>query len=86
MYYWLAARHLTEKSGSNASFHVVFQPVTGLGIGGINMDTTSSLKMTAVASQSIFSHVEEENLPALRAYLDKHREVDSRSDVSQEIG
>lgn len=39
--------------------------------------------MTAVASQSIFSHVEEENLPAVRAYLDKHREVDSRSDVSE---
>ncbi|XP_060790078.1 kinase D-interacting substrate of 220 kDa B isoform X2 [Neoarius graeffei] len=47
------------------------------------MDTTSSLKMTVMASQSIFSHVEEENLPALRAYLDKHREVDSRSDSGQ---
>lgn len=39
--------------------------------------------MTVVASQSIFSHVEEENLPALKAYLDKHRDVDSRSDVSE---
>ncbi|KAM9466731.1 kinase D-interacting substrate of 220 kDa B isoform 3-T5 [Clarias gariepinus] len=47
------------------------------------MDTTGSLKMTAVASQSIFSHVEEENLTAVRAYLDKHREVDSRSDSGQ---
>ncbi|XP_053488708.1 kinase D-interacting substrate of 220 kDa B isoform X6 [Ictalurus furcatus] len=47
------------------------------------MDTTGSLKMTVVASQSIFSHVEEENLPALRAYLDKHRDVDSRSDNGQ---
>uniref|UniRef100_A0A4W4GC82 KAP NTPase domain-containing protein n=1 Tax=Electrophorus electricus TaxID=8005 RepID=A0A4W4GC82_ELEEL len=36
-----------------------------------------------MASQSIFSHVEEENLPALRAYLDKHREVDSRSENGQ---
>ncbi|XP_035388929.1 kinase D-interacting substrate of 220 kDa B isoform X4 [Electrophorus electricus] len=44
------------------------------------MDTTGSLKTTVMASQSIFSHVEEENLPALRAYLDKHREVDSRSE------
>ncbi|XP_017331350.1 kinase D-interacting substrate of 220 kDa B isoform X3 [Ictalurus punctatus] len=47
------------------------------------MDTTGSLKMTVAASQSIFSHVEEENLSALRAYLDKHRDVDSRSDNGQ---
>lgn len=47
------------------------------------MDTTSSLKMTAMAIQSIFSHVEEENLSAVRAHLDKYREVDSRSDVSR---
>ncbi|XP_072545755.1 kinase D-interacting substrate of 220 kDa B isoform X2 [Salminus brasiliensis] len=47
------------------------------------MDTTSSLKMTAMAVQSIFSHVEEENLPAIRAYLDKYREVDSRSENGQ---
>ncbi|XP_062864164.1 kinase D-interacting substrate of 220 kDa B isoform X1 [Trichomycterus rosablanca] len=47
------------------------------------MDTTNSMKMTAVASQSIFSHVEEENLPALRAFLDKNRDVDSRSDSGQ---
>ncbi|XP_058254273.1 kinase D-interacting substrate of 220 kDa B isoform X7 [Hemibagrus wyckioides] len=47
------------------------------------MDTTSSLKMTAMASQSIFSYVEEENLPAVRAYLDKHRDVDSRSENGQ---
>ncbi|XP_035388931.1 kinase D-interacting substrate of 220 kDa B isoform X6 [Electrophorus electricus] len=47
------------------------------------MDTTGSLKTTVMASQSIFSHVEEENLPALRAYLDKHREVDSRSENGQ---
>uniref|UniRef100_A0AAR2JD25 KAP NTPase domain-containing protein n=1 Tax=Pygocentrus nattereri TaxID=42514 RepID=A0AAR2JD25_PYGNA len=39
--------------------------------------------MTAMAVQSIFSHVEEENLPAVRAYLDKYREVDSRSDNGQ---
>uniref|UniRef100_A0A3B1K5R5 Kinase D interacting substrate 220 n=1 Tax=Astyanax mexicanus TaxID=7994 RepID=A0A3B1K5R5_ASTMX len=47
------------------------------------MDTTSSLKMTAVAVQSIFSHIEEENLSAVRAYLDKYREVDSRSENGQ---
>ncbi|XP_036448980.1 kinase D-interacting substrate of 220 kDa isoform X4 [Colossoma macropomum] len=47
------------------------------------MDTTGSLKMTAMAVQSIFSHVEEENLPAVRTYLDKYREVDSRSDNGQ---
>lgn len=47
------------------------------------MDTTNSLKMTPVASQSVFSHVEEENLPALRAFLDKNRDVDNRSDVSK---
>ncbi|XP_066530233.1 kinase D-interacting substrate of 220 kDa B isoform X1 [Hoplias malabaricus] len=47
------------------------------------MDTTGSLKMTAMAAQSIFCHVEEENLTAVRAYLDKYQEVDSRSDNGQ---
>ncbi|XP_029114177.1 kinase D-interacting substrate of 220 kDa B isoform X3 [Scleropages formosus] len=45
------------------------------------MDTTSSLKMTTLAMQSFFSYVEEENLPAIRAHLDKFKEVDSRSDT-----
>lgn len=45
------------------------------------MDTTTSLKTTTLAIQSLFSYVEEENLPAIRAHLEKFREVDSRSDV-----
>ena len=47
------------------------------------MDTTTSLKMTSLAIQSLFSYVEEENLAAIKAHLDKFRDVDSRSDVSQ---
>lgn len=47
------------------------------------MDTTTSLKMTSLAVQSLFSYVEEENLAAIKAHLDKFKDVDSRSDVSQ---
>lgn len=47
------------------------------------MDTTTSLKMTSLAVQSLFCYVEEENLPAIKAHLDKFREVDSRSDNGQ---
>ncbi|KAM7403135.1 hypothetical protein PAMA_003855 [Pampus argenteus] len=47
------------------------------------MDTTTSLKMTSLAVQSLFSYVEEENLAAIKAHLDKFREVDSRSDNGQ---
>ncbi|CAL9686452.1 unnamed protein product [Knipowitschia caucasica] len=47
------------------------------------MDTTTSLKMTSLAVQSLFGYVEEENLPAIRAHLDKFRDVDSRSDNGQ---
>ncbi|KAM4542230.1 kinase D-interacting substrate of 220 kDa B isoform 4-T5 [Odontesthes bonariensis] len=47
------------------------------------MDTTTSLKMTSLAVQSLFSYVEEENLAAVKAHLDKFREVDSRSDNGQ---
>ena len=47
------------------------------------MDTSTSLKMTSLAVQSLFSYVEEENLAAVKAHLDKFRDVDSRSDVSQ---
>ncbi|KAG7465841.1 hypothetical protein MATL_G00157980 [Megalops atlanticus] len=47
------------------------------------MDTTTSLKMTALATQSLFSCVEEENLAALRAHLDKFKEVDGRSESGQ---
>uniref|UniRef100_A0A667XN04 Kinase D interacting substrate 220 n=1 Tax=Myripristis murdjan TaxID=586833 RepID=A0A667XN04_9TELE len=44
------------------------------------MDTTTSLKMTSLAVQSLFSYVEEENLAAVKAHLDKFKEVDSRGD------
>ncbi|XP_015230139.1 PREDICTED: kinase D-interacting substrate of 220 kDa-like isoform X3 [Cyprinodon variegatus] len=47
------------------------------------MDTTASLKMTSLAVQSLFSYVEEENLAAVRAHLDKFRDVDCRSDNGQ---
>ncbi|XP_077413486.1 kinase D-interacting substrate of 220 kDa B isoform X4 [Vanacampus margaritifer] len=47
------------------------------------MDTTTSLKMTSVAVQSLFSYVEEENLAAVKAHLDKFKDVDSRSDNGQ---
>ncbi|XP_076021609.1 kinase D-interacting substrate of 220 kDa B [Genypterus blacodes] len=47
------------------------------------MDTTTSLKMTSLAVQSLFSFVEEENLAAIKAHLDKFKDVDSRSDNGQ---
>ncbi|XP_028296274.1 kinase D-interacting substrate of 220 kDa B isoform X2 [Gouania willdenowi] len=47
------------------------------------MDTTTSIKMTTLAIQNLFSYVEEENLPALRAHLDRFKEVDGRSDNGQ---
>ncbi|XP_071353790.1 kinase D-interacting substrate of 220 kDa B isoform X2 [Trachinotus anak] len=47
------------------------------------MDTTTSLKMTSLAVQSLFSYVEDENLAAIKAHLDKFRDVDSRSDNGQ---
>ncbi|XP_058470993.1 kinase D-interacting substrate of 220 kDa B isoform X3 [Solea solea] len=47
------------------------------------MDTTTSLKMTSLAVQSLFSYVEDENLVAIKAHLDKFRDVDSRSDNGQ---
>nr|XP_020446550.1 kinase D-interacting substrate of 220 kDa isoform X1 [Monopterus albus] len=47
------------------------------------MDTTTSLKMTSLAVQSLFSYVEEENLAAIKTHLDKFRDVDSRSDNGQ---
>lgn len=48
-----------------------------------NMDTTTSIKMTTLAIQNLFSYVEEENLPALKAHLDRFKEVDGRSDNGQ---
>ncbi|XP_044232265.1 kinase D-interacting substrate of 220 kDa B isoform X3 [Thunnus albacares] len=47
------------------------------------MDTTTSIKMTTLAIQNLFSYVEEENLPALKAHLDRFKEVDGRSDNGQ---
>ncbi|XP_055720273.1 kinase D-interacting substrate of 220 kDa B isoform X2 [Salvelinus fontinalis] len=47
------------------------------------MDTTTSLKMTTLAIQSLFSYVEEDNVPAIKAHLDKFKEVDSRSENGQ---
>ncbi|XP_047430313.1 kinase D-interacting substrate of 220 kDa B [Mugil cephalus] len=47
------------------------------------MDTTTSIKMTTLAIQNLFSYVEEENLTALKAHLDRFKEVDGRSDVGQ---
>ncbi|XP_034431903.1 kinase D-interacting substrate of 220 kDa B isoform X5 [Hippoglossus hippoglossus] len=47
------------------------------------MDTTTSLKMTSLAVQTLFSYVEEENLAAIKSHLDKFKDVDSRSDNGQ---
>ncbi|KAM6915339.1 kinase D-interacting substrate of 220 kDa B-like isoform 3-T3 [Xenentodon cancila] len=47
------------------------------------MDTTTSIKMTTLAIQNLFSYVEEENLAALRVHLDRFKEVDGRSDNGQ---
>uniref|UniRef100_A0A4W5NBH0 Kinase D interacting substrate 220 n=1 Tax=Hucho hucho TaxID=62062 RepID=A0A4W5NBH0_9TELE len=42
------------------------------------MDTSTSL-----AIQSLFSYVEEDNVPAIKAHLDRFKEVDSRSENGQ---
>lgn len=47
------------------------------------MDTTTSIKMTTLAIQNLFGYVEEENLAALKAHLDRFKEVDGRSDVCE---
>uniref|UniRef100_A0AAY4AL90 KAP NTPase domain-containing protein n=1 Tax=Denticeps clupeoides TaxID=299321 RepID=A0AAY4AL90_9TELE len=39
--------------------------------------------MTTLASQTLFSYVEEGNLPAIRAHLDKYNMVDERSENGQ---
>ncbi|KAM4549512.1 kinase D-interacting substrate of 220 kDa B-like [Fundulus diaphanus] len=39
--------------------------------------------MTSLAVQSLYIYVEEENLAAVRAHLDKFRDVDCRSDNGQ---
>ncbi|XP_064783096.1 kinase D-interacting substrate of 220 kDa B-like [Oncorhynchus masou masou] len=44
------------------------------------MDTSSSL-----AIQNLFSYVEENNVPAIKAHLDKFKEVDSRSENGQTL-
>ncbi|XP_034383070.1 kinase D-interacting substrate of 220 kDa B isoform X4 [Cyclopterus lumpus] len=48
-----------------------------------DMDTTTSIKMTTLAIQNLFSYVEEENLAALKVHLDRFKEVDGRSDNGQ---
>uniref|UniRef100_H3DQP1 Kinase D-interacting substrate 220b n=1 Tax=Tetraodon nigroviridis TaxID=99883 RepID=H3DQP1_TETNG len=45
--------------------------------------TTTSIKMTTLAIQNLFGYVEEENLAALKAHLDRFKEVDGRSDNGQ---
>ncbi|TRY55853.1 hypothetical protein DNTS_035050 [Danionella cerebrum] len=47
------------------------------------MDVSASLKMSSLSTQSLFSYVEEENLSAIKAHLDKYREVDTRSENGQ---
>ncbi|XP_051579430.1 kinase D-interacting substrate of 220 kDa-like isoform X2 [Myxocyprinus asiaticus] len=47
------------------------------------MEMSTSLKMSSMTTQSLFSYVEEENLSAIKAHLDKYREVDTRSDNGQ---
>ncbi|XP_050989663.1 kinase D-interacting substrate of 220 kDa B isoform X1 [Labeo rohita] len=47
------------------------------------MDVSTSLKMSSLTTQSLFSYVEEENLSAIKAHLDKYREVDTRSESGQ---
>ncbi|XP_026146757.1 kinase D-interacting substrate of 220 kDa B isoform X4 [Carassius auratus] len=47
------------------------------------MDTTTSIKMTTLAIQNLFSYVEEDNLAAVKSHLDKFKEVDGRSDNGQ---
>lgn len=49
------------------------------------MDTTTSIKMTTLAIQNLFGYVEEENLAALKAHLDRFKEVDGRSDVGDGV-
>uniref|UniRef100_A0A8C8GEM8 KAP NTPase domain-containing protein n=1 Tax=Oncorhynchus tshawytscha TaxID=74940 RepID=A0A8C8GEM8_ONCTS len=41
--------------------------------------------MTTLATQSLFSYVEENNVPAIKAHLDKFKEVDSRSENGQTL-
>ncbi|XP_013887411.1 kinase D-interacting substrate of 220 kDa isoform X3 [Austrofundulus limnaeus] len=47
------------------------------------MDTTTSMKTTSLAVQSLFSYVEDDDLAAVKAHLDKFRDVDCRSDNGQ---
>uniref|UniRef100_A0A672SS38 Kinase D interacting substrate 220 n=1 Tax=Sinocyclocheilus grahami TaxID=75366 RepID=A0A672SS38_SINGR len=50
------------------------------GVHNTAMDVSTSLKMSSLTTQSLFSYVEEENLSAIKAHLDKYREVDTRSE------
>uniref|UniRef100_A0A672SS23 Kinase D interacting substrate 220 n=1 Tax=Sinocyclocheilus grahami TaxID=75366 RepID=A0A672SS23_SINGR len=53
------------------------------GVHNTAMDVSTSLKMSSLTTQSLFSYVEEENLSAIKAHLDKYREVDTRSENGQ---
>ncbi|KAI2654495.1 Kinase D-interacting substrate of 220 kDa B [Labeo rohita] len=53
------------------------------GVPNSAMDVSTSLKMSSLTTQSLFSYVEEENLSAIKAHLDKYREVDTRSESGQ---
>ncbi|XP_016424298.1 kinase D-interacting substrate of 220 kDa-like isoform X5 [Sinocyclocheilus rhinocerous] len=53
------------------------------GVHNTAMDVSTSLKMSSLTIQSLFSYVEEENLSAIKAHLDKYREVDTRNENCQ---
>ncbi|CAL8395218.1 unnamed protein product [Arctogadus glacialis] len=62
--------------------HDIVNPISEA-IPAVTMDTTTSIKMTTLAIQNLFSYVEEENLGALKSHLDRFKEVDGRSDNGQ---
>ncbi|XP_026085397.1 kinase D-interacting substrate of 220 kDa-like isoform X3 [Carassius auratus] len=69
LHYWICHLYLCFKISSGAL--------------NTTMDVSSSLKMSSLTTQSLFSYVEEENLSAIKAHLDKYREVDTRSESGQ---
>lgn len=46
-----------------------------------NKDNQLSGKMSVLISQSVINYVEEENIPALKALLEKCKDVDERNEV-----
>ncbi|XP_051502627.1 kinase D-interacting substrate of 220 kDa B-like isoform X2 [Myxocyprinus asiaticus] len=68
------------------SFHdvsLLFSSTFSSGDSITAMDMSTSLKMSSMTTQSLFSHVEEENLLAIKVHLDKYKEVDTRSENGQ---